>query len=96
MENKDTRTAQEYRASLQEQELNSRELARLTSDITEKQVEDIAALLRDYDEQQLKYMIFAAQTCIASANLPEEFKLMKEAAINFVADLYRAIDGCYI
>jgi hypothetical protein len=40
-------------------------------------------------------MIFAAQTCIASANLPEELKLMKEAAINFVADLYRAIDGCY-
>ena len=95
MENKNTVTAQESRASLQKDELNERELARLTSDITDKQVDDIAALLRDYDEQQLKYMIFAAQTCIASANLPEEFKLMKEAAINFVADLYRAIDGCY-
>lgn len=74
-----------------EERVNVREL----TDISKAQVDAVANLLRDYDEQQLKYMLFAAQTCIASANIPESLAVMKEAAIGLIADLYRAIDGCY-
>lgn len=69
--------------------------ARALSDITDKQVESFANLLRDYDEQQIKYMIFAAQTCIALAVTPESMEPLKQTAIEFVADLYKAIDGSY-
>lgn len=69
--------------------------ARALSDITDKQVESIANLLRDYDEQQIKYMIFAAQTCIALAATPDSLDELKQTAIEFVADLYKAIDGVY-
>lgn len=80
-------TEAEYRATHND--------ARALSDITDKQVESFANLLRDYDEQQIKYMIFAAQTCIALAETPENMALLKQTAIEFVADLYKAIDGTY-
>lgn len=81
-------TAQEYRAA---QEINNAQ--RLTSDITEKQIEGFANLLREYDDASVKYMLFAVQTCVALANVPENMEAMKGTAIEFVRDLYLAIDG---
>lgn len=77
----------EYRVSVEQ--------SRRRSDITEKQLSDIAKIMRDYDEQAIKYMLFSTQSCLAIASVPEDMEPMKEVAIRFVTDMYKAIDGLY-
>lgn len=95
MEQQQQISEQEYRALMAHSENNDAENFRALSDINDKQINAVAGLLKDYDEQTLKYMIFSAQTCIALASVPENMQEQKTTAIEFIADLYRALDGCY-